>query len=59
MSPWRRMSVIRNPGWFGEQGMPVNSGWPSSMVRRPPATASSRARVPGVVTAVGVLTGSP
>ena len=31
MSPCRRISVIRNPGWFGEHGIPVKNGWP----RRP------------------------
>jgi hypothetical protein len=48
------MRVIRNPGWFGEHGMPVNSGCPSSTVRVPAVTASIRARVP-----VAVVIGPP
>ena len=41
MSPCRRISVIRNPGWFGEHGIPVKNGWPSSTRRTPALTASS------------------
>ncbi|MFD0480229.1 hypothetical protein ACFQ0B_77935 [Nonomuraea thailandensis] len=43
MSPWRRCKLIRNPGWFGEHGIPVKNGWPSSTTRTPSVTAASRA----------------
>ena len=36
MSPCRRISVIRKPGWLGEHGIPVKNGWPSSISRTPP-----------------------
>src|SRR5262245_21598475 len=42
LSPWRRCSAKRKPGWFGEQGMPWWSGCARSYTRRPRATASSR-----------------